>query len=66
MQLLVDSTAIAGLASSEYGQLYLAPGQHIFSARTYTGRTAYLPILMPATGKKFYELSMNMSGELSF
>jgi hypothetical protein len=66
MQVLIDSTAIAGLASGEYVQLYLAPGQHIISARIYTGRTTYLPILMSPTGKKFYELSMNMSGELNF
>ena len=59
-------TAVAGIASGEYVGLYLAPGQHIISARIYTGRTGYLPILMPPTGTKFYELSMNFSGELNF
>lgn len=66
MQLLIDSTVVAGIASGEYVRLYLAPGQHIISARIYTGRTGYLPILMPSAGKKFYEMSMNLSGELNF
>lgn len=66
MQLLIDSTVVAGIASGEYVRLYLAPGQHIISARIYTGRTGYLPILMPLIGTKFYELSMNLSGELNF
>lgn len=66
MELLIDSTVVAGIASGEYVRLYLAPGQHIISARIYTGRTGYLPILMPSVGKKFYEMSMNLSGELNF
>ena len=66
MQLLLDSTTVAGIASGEYVRLYLAPGQHIISARIHSGRTGYLPIKMPSTGKKFYELSMNLSGELNF
>lgn len=66
MQLLIDSTVVAGIASGEYVGIYLAPGQHIISARIYTGRTGYLPIRMPPTGTKFYELSMNLSGELNF
>lgn len=66
MQLLVDSKAVAGIASGEYVRLYLEPGLHIISARIFTGRTGYLPIQIPPTGTKFYELSMNLSGELNF
>ena len=47
MQLLVDSTAVAGIASGEYVRLYLEPGLHIISARIFTGRSGYLPIQMP-------------------
>lgn len=66
MQVLLEGKPIAGIGTGEYIRLKLAPGQHVISARIYTGRSSYLPVQIAPSFSRFFVLSMNFSGELNF
>jgi hypothetical protein len=66
LQVLVDSVSLAGLYTGEYIRFTMTPGQHIISAKHFSGVSSYMPVIITAGANKYVILSMTWAGDLNF